>query len=185
MYYIHGYLSDPCSEKGKILKEQLGVIPLRYRDGRPEDIVIQNCLNNIYKALKDDNDITLIGSSLGGFLAAKTALKKENITQLILLNPAIIPPDFNISQIRDMPQRILSDMIDSELFNKRIKSNIFILRGTKDDVVPSKWVYSFAEAQEATVRFLHDDHRFSKNIEKLPVIIEEVVRTQKKGLNRN
>ena len=47
-------------------------------------------------------------------------------------------------------------------------SEIFIFAGTEDEIVPLNWVLEFARAQEATVRFLHDDHRFTRNTDRFP-----------------
>lgn len=171
LYYIHGYLSGPDSTKGMILKEKLGVIPVKYRDCPPEELIISDCVSQIIKEIKDDPEAVLIGSSLGGLLAAKTAQTCANVKTLILLNPAIIPTDIDISKISDMPQSILSDMQDGRLFNEKIKSEIFILAGTLDDVVPNCWVVRFAQAQQATLKFLHDDHSFTQNKDNLPDIL--------------
>jgi len=175
LYYIHGYQSDPNSTKGVLFNEKLNAKSIKYRDCKPEDLIISDCLMRIKKEIENDKNVALIGSSLGGFLAAKTALNNSNVKQIILLNPAIIPPTVDITKIKDMPQSILFDMQDHNLFKKKMDSSIFILAATEDDVVPAFWVLEFAKTQEATVRFLHDDHSFSANIDKLPNIIREIM----------
>lgn len=175
LYYIHGYMSDPNSTKGTLFKEKLNAIAIKYRDCEPEDLVISDCLKSIKKEIKDDKNVVLIGSSLGGFLAAKTALENPNVKQIILLNPAIIPPSVDTTKIQGMPQRILSDIQDIRLFKEKITSKIFILIGTKDDVIPIKWGTEFAMAQEAIVRFLYDDHSFTYNMNQLPDIIATIL----------
>ena len=70
-----------------------------------------------------------------------------------------------------MPPRILSEMQDSKLFEQKISSDIFIILGTEDETIPNSWGVLFAGVQEATVKFLHDDHSFSYNINQLPKII--------------
>ena len=176
IYYIHGYLSGPDSTKGSLLKKKLRVKPIKYRDCEPEDLVISECLIQIKEEIKNDENAILIGSSLGGLLAAKTALENSNVKNLILLNPAIVPPDFNIKKIRDMPQRILRDMQDKRLFTEKIKSNIFIIIGTRDDVVPNEWVIEFAMAQSATIKLLNDDHSLTQNLHRLPNIISKFLK---------
>ncbi|MEF8848280.1 MAG: YqiA/YcfP family alpha/beta fold hydrolase [Candidatus Thermoplasmatota archaeon] len=178
-YYIHGYLSSPESTKGSMLNEKIGVKPVKYRDCKPEDLVVKDCVKRIIEGIEDDNHAVLIGSSLGGLLAAKTAyLKPQNIDLMILLNPAIIPPDFDISSITDMPHRILKDMQDERLFEKKINIPIYIIRGTEDKVVPDEWIYRYAKKQEATVKFIHDDHRISKNISELPIMIKQILKLE-------
>ena len=175
IYYIHGYMSGPDSTKGTLFREKLNAKAIKYRDCEPEDLVINDCLQNIKKEIEYDEDAVLIGSSLGGLLAAKTALESSNVKQIILLNPAIIPPSFYIKKIKDMPQSILSDMQDVRLFEEKIDSYIDILAGTMDDVVPTDWVLEFAKSQDVTVRFLEDDHSFTRNIDQLPDIITTIL----------
>jgi predicted esterase YcpF (UPF0227 family) len=175
LYYLYGYQSSPLGSKGTLLKETLHAIPITYRDGAPEDLVVSECLSRISDVIKKDQQVVLIGSSLGGFLAAATALTHPNVKQLILLNPAIIPPHTDLHTIQGMPYRILEEMINPRLFEQKISAHITILRGTNDDVVPDDWVICFAKAQQATIQLYNDDHRFSKNLQKLPAIISELL----------
>ena len=175
IYYIHGYMSDPNSTKGTLFKEKLNAKAIKYRDCEPEDLIIADCLQNIKKEIENDENAVLIGSSLGGLLAAKTALESSNVKQIILLNPAIIPLSFDITKIQGMPQSILSDMKDIRLFEEKIDAYIDILAGTMDDVVPSGWVLEFAKSQDVTVRFFEDDHSFTRNIDQLPDIITTIL----------
>jgi predicted esterase YcpF (UPF0227 family) len=175
IYFIHGYESSPDGTKGFLLKKKLGVIPIKYRDCKPEEIIISDCLKNIYENICNDEKVILIGSSLGGFLAAKVAFEKNNVKGIILLNPGIIPPYIDVSKLSGMPQSILQDMQDEKLFLNKICSDIFIFLGTEDEIVPTKWVLNFAMIQEATVRFLKDDHRFTNNINNLPDLIKKII----------
>jgi predicted esterase YcpF (UPF0227 family) len=174
LYYIHGYLSSPDGDKATLFTDQLQAKAIKYRDVPPEKLVIADCLTQIQKEISDDEQAILIGSSLGGFLAAKTAHLKS-IAKLILINPAIIPPTVDISTIDDMPHRILKDMQDETLFLKKISSDITILVGTNDDLVPNDWSIEFAKAQQATIQFFRDDHRFSNHLHQLPSIIKHLI----------
>jgi len=175
LYYIHGYESSPDGTKGALFKEKLGAIPIKYRDCKPEEIIISECLNRIFDQIKQDNKVILIGSSLGGFLAAKTAILNENVKQIILLNPAILPPSVDINKIDGMPLRILQEAYDKKLLEEKISASVDIFAGTEDEIVPTEWVLEFAKAQEATVKFLHDDHRFSKHVEQFPKLISDLI----------
>ena len=175
LYYIHGYMSEPNSTKGTLFNKTLNAVAIKYRDCEPEDLAISDCLLQIKKEIKNDDDAILIGSSLGGYLAAKTALDNKNVQKIILLNPAIIPPSVDITKIKDIPQSILADMQDKRLFEEKIDADIFILAGKQDDVVPTDWVLDFAKAQQTNIRFFDDDHSFSFNMEKLPDIIESIL----------
>lgn len=176
LYYIHGYQSSPLSTKGTLFKEKLNAKPIQYRDCKPEDLIISECLENIKKEIEKDDNPVIIGSSLGGFLAAKTALENPDVKQIILLNPAIIPPSVDLTTVSGMPKRILLEMKDEGLFENKINADIFILFGNEDDVVPSFWVLEFAMSQEATIKFMYDDHSFTKNIDELPNIINSIIK---------
>jgi len=177
LYYIHGYMSEPNSTKDTLFKQTLNAKAIRYRDCEPEELKISDCILRIKQAIENDENVILIGSSLGGLLAAKTALESSNVKKIILLNPAIIPLSVDISRIQGMPQEILADMQDSKLFEKKISAKINILAGTMDDLVPNKWVKEFADAQNVEIRYLDDDHSFSLNLQKLPQIITEILKS--------
>ncbi len=177
LFYIHGYQSEPHSTKGTLLYRTLGCTAISYRSGKPEDLIIADALRRISRTISDKQNIVLIGSSLGGFLAAATALHHSNIIHLILLNPAILPLDFDITSITSMPHRILHDMKQPQLFSTNLPMPITILRGTNDTVVPDNWILTFAKAQQATIHFLHDDHSLTDSLEKLPTIIQEIIKS--------
>ena len=123
MYYIHGFLSSPNGTKGTLLKKSLDVIPIKYRDCEPDDLVISDCINRIKQVIKKDPQPIFIGSSFGGYLAARTALEIP-VSTLILLNPAIIPPDDDLKNISDMSKKILNYMKDDRLFSERSLSRL-------------------------------------------------------------
>jgi pimeloyl-ACP methyl ester carboxylesterase len=176
LYYIHGYHSSPDSRKGILFTQELKAKAIQYRDVEPEDLVINDCLKRISEVIKNDDNVTLIGSSLGGYLAASAALDHENVRRIILLNPAIPPPSLDVTTVQGMSHRILKEMINPQLFQQRINADIMIIRGTEDIDIPDRWVLEFAMAQEAMIQFLHDDHRFSKLLEKLPKIIKQMLK---------
>ncbi|MBN1281224.1 MAG: hypothetical protein JXA00_06210 [Candidatus Thermoplasmatota archaeon] len=176
LYYLHGYQSSPTSAKGTLFKDILQAIPITYREGAPEDLVIPQCLHRIKAVVEKDRHAVLIGSSLGGFLAASIALATPTVTHLMLLNPAIIPPDTDLQSIQGIPPRILQDMVQPRLFDQKIPALITIFRGTDDTVVPDSWVLSFAKAQQAMVHFLKDDHQFSAHLQQLPALISASLR---------
>jgi predicted esterase YcpF (UPF0227 family) len=175
LYYIHGYESEPLSKKGKLFRQTLNAKPIKYRDCPPQDMIISQCLKEIRDKIKKDSNPILIGSSFGGFLAAKIAQINPKVKQIILLNPAIIPPFYKIDNTSSMPHRILIEMKDTKLFYENIPANISIICGTNDDVIPTNWTIDFAITQQATIKFLDDDHRFTLNLNNLPRIIKNLI----------
>jgi len=177
LYYIHGYESSPDSTKGVLFRDKLGAKPIKYRDCKPEDIIISDCLKRINNEIKNDKKVFLIGSSLGGFLAACVALENQNVKKLILLNPAVIPPSEDVSKFQAIPYKILREMKDNQLFEKRISAKITILVGMEDNVIPLRWILEFAIKQNATIQFLCDDHGFTKKLSEIPSIISEILKS--------
>jgi predicted esterase YcpF (UPF0227 family) len=175
LYYLHGYLSNPNSAKGTLLRKQLNAIPIEYHRGAPESLNVDEALRHITQAIHNDAEPVLIGSSFGGFLAVEAALLCGAVKTIILLNPAIIPPRANRGTLAGIPNKILERMEDRRLFETKMNARIVILMATRDEVIPPEWVLSFAKAQQATVKFLDDDHAFSGKLSSLPSIIEEVL----------
>lgn len=174
LYFIHGWLSSPTGEKAQLFKEHLNAEPLSYRDCDPQDINVDECINTLQQTLEGKTDITLIGSSLGGLLSAHLALHNKNITKLILLNPAIIPPDMDLKTLpTGIPLSILQGMQKPALYSENINAAIYIINGNHDEVVPPEWAVRFARKQQATIHFLDDDHRLSKHMPMLCNLIKK------------
>lgn len=176
LYYIHGYGSSPNSAKGALFQKELKAQSIDYHQGRPENLKINECLQRIVEAIRSYNAPILIGSSLGGYLAARVALEEPVIKSIVLLNPAIIPRDTDVSMLKGMPHGILIEMADHQLLSKKIHGQTILLLGVRDEEIQLAWSLDFAMAQLSTVRFLQDDHGFTSNLTRLPGIITELLR---------
>ncbi|MGF3554828.1 MAG: hypothetical protein ACQXXF_06100, partial [Thermoplasmatota archaeon] len=64
---------------------------------------------------------------------------------------------------------------DENLFKKKIKSDIYLIIGTKDELIPIYWSIEFAMKQNATIKFLNDNHGFTNNVNQLPEIISKIL----------
>jgi hypothetical protein len=90
--YLHGFASSPASRKARFFAgklRELG-IPVEVPDlaqGRFEHLTISGQLNLIEKLARNE-PVLLIGSSLGGYLAALHAARHSEVDRLILLAPA-------------------------------------------------------------------------------------------------
>lgn len=90
--YIHGFNSSPASHKSNQLRERLQSLgrggdfrcPALPHMPREAMAVLENELSGV-----DAGDVTLIGSSLGGFYA--TWLTEKHGVRSVLVNPAITP----------------------------------------------------------------------------------------------
>jgi pimeloyl-ACP methyl ester carboxylesterase len=92
--YLHGFASGPGSRKARFFSERLAemgnetVIPDLAR-GDFENLTITGQLQVVEEAVVGGEPVTLIGSSMGGYLAALCAARNpEKVTKLVLLAPA-------------------------------------------------------------------------------------------------
>ncbi len=89
--YLHGFASSPASRKARLFAESLRLenIHLDALDLAPDftRLTITGQLEVIEKAAQGDS-VVLIGSSLGGYLAAIYAEKHPEVSRLLLLAPA-------------------------------------------------------------------------------------------------
>jgi pimeloyl-ACP methyl ester carboxylesterase len=92
--YLHGFLSGPSSKKGVFLflKFQKAGIDLLRPDLNGDDfehLTISSQLKIIDDLIcSGEGDITMIGSSLGGFLATLSAERRPQVKKLVLMAPA-------------------------------------------------------------------------------------------------
>lgn len=92
--YLHGFLSDANSYKGSYLREKFAEngLTLHTPDlngGDFEHLTLTGQLE-IIRALTDalEGDLTLLGSSMGGYLAALLAEDRPRIKRMVLIAPA-------------------------------------------------------------------------------------------------
>jgi uncharacterized protein len=92
--YLHGFSSGPGSTKAKYLKEQFDRADrqLQVPDLNQNDFTNLTILRQIDQVVnllpQDGSPVTLIGSSLGGWISAIIAQNHPQVERLILLAPA-------------------------------------------------------------------------------------------------
>jgi uncharacterized protein len=88
--YLHGFASTPLSTKAQFFKRQFNgadfEIP-QLDQGDFENLTVTSQLQVVDKAVHGD-PVILMGSSLGGYLAALYASRHANVERLVLLAPA-------------------------------------------------------------------------------------------------
>ena len=90
--YLHGFASGPHSSKARYFRTVLenagaSVVTPDLADGDFEHITITGQLSVIDRAVAGQS-VSLIGSSLGGYLAALYAARHPEVQRLVLLAPA-------------------------------------------------------------------------------------------------
>ena len=95
--YLHGFCSAPASWKARLLAERMAERGLADRyycpslSIEPEEAIAQcEALIAAHTAAFPNAPLTLVGSSLGGYLA--THLAEKHALKAVLLNPAVVAP---------------------------------------------------------------------------------------------
>jgi pimeloyl-ACP methyl ester carboxylesterase len=90
--YLHGFASSPASTKSTYFANRFAELGVEFEipeldEGNFEQLTVTGQLEVIHQAVDGDR-VTLMGSSLGGYLAALYAARHINVKNLVLLAPA-------------------------------------------------------------------------------------------------
>jgi uncharacterized protein len=214
--YLHGFASGPMSNKAQFFRarfEELGVpveIP-QLDEGNFEALTVSGQLAVIDRAVQKcmvgqgasppaksrdpvtpGDRVTLMGSSLGGYLAALYASRyPENVDRLVLLAPAFQFPSrwrkrfagaelaewkrtgrknfyhYSFKGDRPLGYRFVEDSVQYE-DEPDFRQPALILHGTRDDVVPAEVSEQFA-LQHPNVRvcLVDSGHELTDVLDKL------------------
>lgn len=191
--YLHGFASSPRSGKAqffaKRFREKGAEVEIPELDrGYFQHLTITGQLTVLRECVGDDAAV-LMGSSLGGYLAALFAAEHPNIEKLILMAPAfrfasrwreMYPaeemalwkqngtyPIFHYGYGRKLP--LAYEFVEDSLHYEEepeFSQPALILHGTRDQVVPVQISQSYA-AQHATVqlRLFNSGHELTDVLE--------------------
>ncbi len=192
--YLHGFASGPQSSKAQFFRarfEERGVpfeIP-QLDEGNFETLTVSGQLAVIDRAVHGE-PVTLMGSSLGGYLAALYASRHANIEKLVLLAPAFQFPSrwrkrygpdleewrrtgsksfyhYGFKSDRPLSYRFVEDAVQYE-DEPDVTQPVLILHGTRDEVVPPEVSLEFARRHpNATVQLLESGHELTDVLETL------------------
>ncbi|MGA2215826.1 MAG: YqiA/YcfP family alpha/beta fold hydrolase [Bryobacteraceae bacterium] len=200
--YLHGFASSPGSRKARFFAErfqQLGIgldIP-DLAEGNFRNLTLTAQLNVIAR-LSRDQPASLIGSSMGGYLAALYAARHPGqIEKLVLLAPAFSfgsrwPETlggrameqwkrtntlkvFHYSEGREVElgYQLVEDALQYEAYPD-VQQPVLIFHGRGDTVVPPDYSVRFAEQHSnARLRLLHSDHELGNVLDTMWIETEE------------
>jgi uncharacterized protein len=195
--YLHGFASSAHSSKAAFFRARLGDagVPLTTPDFSEPDFSTLT-VTRMIEQVKGEMDrvsgpVTLMGSSLGGFVAVQTALRyAANVDRLILLAPAL---DFGGNRMRDLGDRgieewrrtnrldvfhygfgrimsvhydLYADAQRYDAMHAQLQLPILIFQGRHDTAVDAETVRRWAEARpSARLHELDDDHQLLSSLE--------------------
>ena len=177
--YLHGFASGPASRKASFFRERIPSLEVPdLADGDFEHLTIGGQLQ-VVEDLAAGEPVSLIGSSLGGYLAALYAASHPETVRLVLMAPAFAfarrwaeAPEagtwrkngflevyhYGEKHSRRLSYQFIEDALRYEDFPE-FGQPALIFHGIRDDVVPARFSSEFA-AKHANVRLclLDSDH---------------------------
>jgi pimeloyl-ACP methyl ester carboxylesterase len=184
--YLHGFASGPTSKKAQFFRQrfaQLGIgldIP-DLADGNFEGLTITGQLGVIERASRGE-PVTLIGSSMGGYLAALFAARHVEVEKVVLMAPAFcfstrwpetlgqstmeewqrsgVLKVFHYGQGRtvELGYQLIEDGRQYEDY-PQVQQPTLIFHGKNDTVVPADLSVEFARRHpQAQLHLMESDH---------------------------
>jgi uncharacterized protein len=198
LLYLHGFASSAKSSKAGYFRTKAaerGVDLLTPDLNEPDfaGLTITRMVTQVSNLLAGlgPGPVSLIGSSLGGFVAVQVALREpERVGRLVLLAPAL---DFSGNRLRDLGDRGVSewqrtgtlnvfhygfgrmmpvrfslyeDASRYDALHAQITQPIQVFQGRRDTAVSPETVQRWAEARPRTeLHLLDDDHQLSASLD--------------------
>jgi pimeloyl-ACP methyl ester carboxylesterase len=184
--YLHGFASSPSSRKARFFEQrfrELGIgleIP-ELAEGDFRNLTLTAQLNVIGRVC-GDGPVSLIGSSMGGYLAALYAARNTTVQKLVLLAPAFSFASrwpemlgeqameewkrsntlrvfhYSEGQEVELGYQLIEDAQKYEAYPD-FTQPCLIFQGRNDTVVPPDYAVKFAARHpNATLRLLDSDH---------------------------
>lgn len=198
--HLHGFASSPRSKKALVVRDAFAArgVPLSVPDlNRPSfaDLSIDAMLEEITAMDTPGDPWCMVGSSLGGFLAARWAeLHPDRVVRLLLLCPAFdivarwpkIMPDGAMEKWRRTGRYLVEDADGTPTplhyaFFEQARAQpafphpscpIVIVHGTRDDRVPIESSRAYAAHPNVRLIEVDDGHDLLASID---VVVREAV----------
>jgi pimeloyl-ACP methyl ester carboxylesterase len=193
--YLHGFASSPQSGKARFFAEKFAALGVPFTapqldEGNFEGLTITGQLKVVERAV-GDQPVVLMGSSLGGYLAALFAARSVQVEKLVLLAPAFQFPTrwrarysphelelwrkrgtipffhYGFKEERGLGFQIVEDAGKFE-DEPAFRQPALVLHGTRDEVVPAELSRAFAEGHpNVTLRLVESGHELTDVLDEL------------------
>lgn len=200
IFYLHGFASSPSSGKARFFSDRLAEfgLTLASPDFNLPDfgtLTVTRMLDQVDAAIesKPPGPVTLIGSSLGGFVALHAADRRHRVagqarpvTRLVLLAPAFdfgsdrrLDPivdewrrtgqrqifHFGYGRSMDVGYALYEDARRYDSGRVDLDIPILVFQGRHDDIVRPSAAIEFAECRpNVSLRLLDDDHLLQRHL---------------------
>jgi uncharacterized protein len=201
LIYLHGFASGPQSSKAQFFRrrfEELGLamqIP-DLSEGNFEGLTITGQLR-VIENIAGGDDVFLIGSSMGGYLAALYAARRRQVKELVLLAPAfgfarrwpLMLGEEKVAEWRRtgwLPVYHYSDKMERRVGYElladagryedypEISQPALVFHGRRDDVVPVEYSEEFAARHpQVKLRVMESGHELINVLEEMWLEIVE------------
>jgi pimeloyl-ACP methyl ester carboxylesterase len=195
LIYLHGFASGPQSTKAQFFRSRFAELRVRMQipdlsEGNFERLTISGQLR-VIERIADGDDVRLMGSSMGGYLAALYAARHPQVTKLVLLAPAfgfarrwpLMLGDEKVAEWRrsgwlpvyhygdKMERRVSYELLeDAGRYEDypQISQPALIFHGRQDDVVPVEYSEEFAARHpQVKLRVMESGHELINVLEKM------------------
>jgi len=193
--YLHGFASGPSSSKARFFKERLealgaAVTVPELDAGDFENLTITGQLSVIERAAAGQ-PVSLMGSSMGGYLAALYAARHPEAAKLVLFAPAfgfssrwgeVLAGErmddwrrtgrmdvfhYASNRMRSVGYRLVEDGAQYEDYPD-FRQPALLFHGRNDDVVPARFSGEFAAGHpNARLELMDSDHQLLNVLESM------------------
>jgi pimeloyl-ACP methyl ester carboxylesterase len=202
--YLHGFASSPASGKAQRFKRECDARGMSFACpdlNLPsfETLTVTRMLDQTREAIEaaGEGPVMLVGSSLGGFVAAHAAARDKTgrVERLALMAPAF---DFGGNRLRQLgpagidewrtagsieffhyadsrPRRVwftlYEDAAQYDAFNLQIRQPVHIFQGRNDDTVLPATVAAWAEGRpNVDLHWYDDGHQLADSVEDIVAV---------------